>query len=253
METQISKPEDFHDKGFFHKHALLATLFFLLLIIGVGLAIYFALPDGTKCATFGTKCAQAPTTNNVQNSCLEGTKLEDCIDTVTEEEAPTPPPAEEDGLNTYTNTEYGFSFSYPDGVAVGKESPNSSLGEAEIEVPGIYVGHYVFVVADTAKLKADAKAYINPLVQISEEPIEESPEGPSVSCKITEIDNTNPITVVSCIGEGGPATYGLIDGPDFDVFVDGYSRGWDYENSNTLKFLSEPELIKILQTFQFSS
>jgi hypothetical protein len=156
-------------------------------------------------------------------------------------------------VKTYTNTQYGFSFDYPKAVEVGKMSSNSSLGTADVKVPGVFVGSYVFVVANTNQLRADAEDYYNSLAEAADNPPspEQLAEGPAIFCEKSTVKNAVSIQLVSCQGEGGPATYGLIKGPNYDIFVDGYSRGWDY-NLN-LKPLSMDDLVQILETFKFTS
>jgi hypothetical protein len=161
--------------------------------------------------------------------------------------------AQSASVKTYSNSQYGFSFDYPKAVAVGRVSSNSSLGTADVKVPGIFVGSYVFVVANTAQLKSDSENYYDSLAQAADNPPtpEEMAEGPTIFCEKAAVKNAVSIQLVSCQGEGGPATYGLIKGPNYDIFVDGYSRGWDY--GLDLKTLSKEDLVKILETFKFTN
>jgi len=88
MENQISKPEDFKEKGFWHKHAVLGALFFLFLLAGVAFALYQGplSNDALRCKALGTKCDSGEinnhnqSSNNTQPSCIEG--AEDCQDTI---------------------------------------------------------------------------------------------------------------------------------------------------------------------------
>lgn len=153
-------------------------------------------------------------------------------------------------LKTYTNSQYGFEFSYPSKVNVGLKSTSSVLGDANHNVPGIFVGQYVFVIADTSELKKAAASYFDAVSKI---PAKSPPtDGPTVECKVTTIKNMVSIQIVDCTGEGGPATYGLIKGANYDIFIDGYSGGWEKNPEMKEGFSSEADFIKTLESFNFT-
>lgn len=154
-----------------------------------------------------------------------------------------------DGNKIYTDKNRSYSFTYSSNVAVGAKANNSVLGTADINVPGIYVGNYVFVVADTQTLRNEAEEYFGKLADTAKNPPPVEPGFPSIECKLETVENSVNIQLVSCTGEGGPAVYGLVKGTSYDIFVDGYSRGWD--SKATLKTLPYDDLKKILQTFKF--
>ncbi len=173
------------------------------------------------------------------------TKLESVIST-----AKLGVPAVSATNKTYANAQYGFSFEYPLSVEVGSVAKNSTLGTADIAVPGIYVGNYVFVTANTDKLRKDSNEIVDQMVAVAKNPPPQEEGFPTISCKAETVKNAVSIQLVSCTGEGGPAVYGVIKGTMYDIFIDGYSKGWD--NSKQLKNLSYEDLKKILETFKFN-
>ncbi len=153
----------------------------------------------------------------------------------------------------YNNEKYGFSVQHPSNVKAGSVSDNSVLGTFQVPVRGFHVGPLVFVVLKDAELKQEATNYFEATAQAATSGSTQGGiDGPSVSCKMDKITNTS-ITVrsVSCVGEGGPARYAYIKGSSYDVFVDGYSKGYgDDDNGN---FSSEDDYEKILSTFKFKT
>ncbi len=157
---------------------------------------------------------------------------------------PTPVAAE---TKTYSNGQ--FSFNYPPKIIVGGIATNSVLGTANILVPGVYVGQYVFITLNSNKLRKEGSDYFNQMAEVAKNPPLQEEGFPTVACKLETVTNSLKIELVSCTGEGGPAVYGMIDGPNFDIFIDGYSRGWD--GTKTFTTISYQDLVKILETFKF--
>jgi hypothetical protein len=102
---------------------------------------------------------------------------------------------------------------------------------------------------DLRKTGAD---YFNESYNLALHPVKPAQGEPTVACTIDKISNSS-VTVksVSCSGEGGPARYALIVGTDYDVFVDGYSKGFDNANNGELK--ASTDYVNILGTFNFKA
>lgn len=120
------------------------------------------------------------------------------------------------GWQSYQDSSHGFTVYYPDGLAAGAVAPNSVLGTAQNPVGGTYVGPLVVVPLTTDAMKKSADAYFDQFVK--------SAQQPGSTCQGV----TFPVArfVVHCEGEGGPATYAYIMGDEYDLFIDGYSRGY---------------------------
>ena len=109
----------------------------------------------------------------------------------------------------------------------------------------------VFIVLRDAELKQEATNYFEATAQAVNS-AQAGIEGPAVSCKMDSVTNPNAqVRSVSCVGEGGPARYAYIKGSGYDVFVDGYSKG--YAEADVGNFTSEDDYLKILASFKFSS
>lgn len=154
------------------------------------------------------------------------------------------------GWKTYDNTKYSYEVKYPANLSAGKISTNSVLGDFQNPVPGFDVGPLVFVTlkADLRKAGAD---YFNESYNLALHPLAPTPDGPVVGCTIDKITNPNvQVQSVACTGEGGPARYALIKGKDYDVFVDGYSKGFDSQDNTD--FAASSDYITLLSTFKFT-
>ncbi len=149
----------------------------------------------------------------------------------------------------YTNDKYSFSVSYPPSLQAGAVSKNSVLGTYQVPVRGFHVGPLVFVVLKDSALKQDAQDYFNASYDLALHPQPSEPGSPSVSCKGESI--TTQIKSVSCSGEGGDAKYAYIKGTDFDVFVDGYSKGYDKQDYGS--FQTDTDYDAILSSFKFAT
>lgn len=111
METQISKPEDFEDKNWFHKHMLLSALFFTLLVLGVAAAIYFGpFKNEAKAPT-----QDQPANNGSMNACLAGST--DCNDIPNEKAMPA----------SFSSQSDNFEIVFPYGMEV-EEGPSNYPG-----------------------------------------------------------------------------------------------------------------------------
>lgn len=128
----------------------------------------------------------------------------------------------------YTNDTSGFEFQYPNYTTAGSIAPNSSLGTYQEPVKGIYAGSYVLVPLDKPGLVKDANDIVDSAINTAKNPPQPAEEGGlAVSCTEEKYGNVDlKIKAVSCVGEGGPAFYAIIDGPKTDLFVDGYSGGF---------------------------
>ncbi len=137
---------------------------------------------------------------------------------------------------TYVNTKYGFQLQYPANFKVGVISKNSVLGTFQVPVRGFHVGPLVLVVLKDPSLKKQAQDYFNQYAD----------------CTADKIKNlTVTVKAVTCVGEGGQARYAYIKGSAYDVFVDGYSKGYDTQDFG--KFSKETDYASILSTFKFQA
>jgi hypothetical protein len=176
--------------------------------------------------------------------------------TQTQQEAPTPPPAQipvsiPSNWKTYANTKYTFQLQYPPNLSAGTVSSNSVLGTYQVPVKGFHVGPLVLIVLRDPSLKQQAMAYFNQTSSSSSSSNTNTQGGQASACTPETIQNSNAtIKSVSCTGEGGSAHYSYISGPSYDVFVDGYSKGYDTADYGTLNQGSD--YAAILSTFKFS-
>jgi hypothetical protein len=157
------------------------------------------------------------------------------------------------GWQTYNNAKYGFSLQYPPNLKVGTVSGNSALGTFSAPVKGFHVGPLVLVVLKTADLKTQGKDYFNGYYNEALHPTTASPSdaGQSTGCTIDKINSSLNIKSVYCGGEGGAANYAYITGTDYDVFVDGYTKGYDTADFGS--FTKTSDYVNILSTFKFGS
>ncbi len=153
------------------------------------------------------------------------------------------------GWQVYANSKYGYSLQYPPNLKVGSISGNSVLGDAQNPIKGYHVGPLVLI-SLKGNLRKTGADYFNESYNLALNPPAQIPGGPAVVCNIDKINNPNiAVKSVSCTGEGGPARYALIIGSDYDVFVDGYSQGFD--NADNGSFKSDTDYNNILGTFSF--
>ena len=156
----------------------------------------------------------------------------------------------------YTNTKYNFSLRTPPSLKSGAVSGNSVLGTYQDSVKGFHVGPLVLVVLKDAAIKQEAQDYFNGFYDAALHPQPAAPsEGPTATCKIDKINNTAvSIKSVTCEGEGGPARYAYIKGSSYDVFVDGYSGGYDNLGGDIPPGrMAASDYLGILATFKFGA
>ncbi len=181
------------------------------------------------------------------------------LETVTPPPTPSTEPEEIEPVSTtgwkvYENDKHGFSLRYPTNQKAGSVSGNSVLGTADAPVRGFHVGPLVLVVLKDATLKKEAQEYFNTTYNVAlNPPSGEGQEIPPIECTIHKITNTKVegLRSVACNGEGGPAKYAYIEGASYDVFVDGYSKG--YDGSDNGNYTSDADYITVLSTFSFSA
>lgn len=166
-----------------------------------------------------------------------------------------PAPANDAAANwsTYSNSKYAYQVKYPPTMKAGAVSDNSALGTAQSPVKGYHVGPLVFVTLKGA-LRQQGASYFQESYNLALHPVTPAPGESPVTCTIDKINNPN-VTVqsVSCNGEGGPERYALIKGSDYDIFVDGYTGGYDNVDPNPPGRMDVNDYTNILASFQFTS
>ncbi len=158
------------------------------------------------------------------------------------------------GWKVYVNDKHGFNIQYPTTLKAGSISDNSVLGTFQVPIRGYHVGPLVFVILKDAEIKKDAQELFNNVYNAAVNPPSgEGAEVPPVECKIDKVTNTNVVSLkaVSCNGEGGPAKYAYIQGAAYDIFVDGYSKGYDQQNNGEIPNIAD--YVTILSTFKFGT
>ena len=149
------------------------------------------------------------------------------------------------GWKTYRDDGYGFQIRHPAKYqkTVGKVA-GSVFGTAKNPVFAASVGPLVFVKAEDAKLRKAANqkflSYWN-----------------NKSCLKKAINNGLDVKLVFCAVGGDAVNYGLAKGTSYDIFVDGYTGGYDQELLKAYgapgKSVSKSEMLTILSTFKFTS
>ena len=156
------------------------------------------------------------------------------------------------GWKTYTNDKHGFSIQYPSSLKAGSVSDNSVLGTFQVPVRGLHVGPLVIVALEDKTLKKDAQDYFDSYYNEAQNPRPAAPGEPSMACSIDKVTNSQVVGIksVSCNGEGGAARYAYITGKTYDVFIDGYSKGYDSQDNGSIA--SATDYTTILSTFIFT-
>jgi hypothetical protein len=169
-------------------------------------------------------------------------------DTQPEENVDTTPLVVPSDWKVYTNDKHGFTVQYPSNLKAGSISDNSILGTFQVPVRGYFVGPLVFVVLKDADLKKDAKELFDNVYNTAKNPTSMEGTEVPVECKI--ILDTDKKKVVGCAGEGGDAKYAYISGANYDVFVDGYTKGYSQQDVGKIK--DDKELSTIVSSFTFA-
>jgi hypothetical protein len=184
----------------------------------------------------------------------------------TDNTTPTPPPTtptpepettslvSTTGWKVYENDKHKFSIMYPPTHKAGEVSENSVLGTFQAPVRGFHVGPLVLVILKDATLKKEAQDYFDGVYKAATNPAPSAGEEVApIECKINSITNSKVVSTkaVTCNGEGGLARYAYIQGKSYDVFVDGYSKG--YDNSNNGDFTGDADFVTVLSTFTFTT
>lgn len=158
------------------------------------------------------------------------------------------------GWLTYVNSKYGFQLQYPPNLKVGTVSGNSVLGTFQAPIKGFHIGPLVLVVLKDTSLKKIGSDYFKGFYNPNPSPAPADQGSlPAATCTTNKITNTLVASLksVSCTGEGGAGSYAYIQGPSYDVFVDGYSKGYDSQDFGSLT--KATDYANILSTFKFSS
>ncbi|MEO8066033.1 MAG: hypothetical protein ABI643_04295 [Candidatus Doudnabacteria bacterium] len=157
------------------------------------------------------------------------------------------------GWKVYANDKHGFQLNYPPNLKVGSISKNSVLGTFQAPVKGFHVGPLVLVVLKDPTIKQTAVDNFNGSYNEALHPqASAGGEAPVTVCAVDKVSNPDVVSIksVSCTGEGGAARYAYIQGQAYDVFVDGYSKGFDSADNGS--FAKDTDYINILSTFKFS-
>lgn len=144
---------------------------------------------------------------------------------------------------TYKNDQYGFAFEYPSGTEVGNQSQSINLGTYQNPVMGISLANGVLVPVNNPSLQSQVKQLMD--IRLGQTKLQPSNTGePQIDCKVRPVMNSAAaVTVVYCVGEGGPAYYALIKSAGTEVFYDGYGHGG---------YVPPETIDKILSTFKFT-
>jgi|GEM_PF-2950913 hypothetical protein len=155
---------------------------------------------------------------------------------------------------TYTNDKHGFSVKYPSAMKAGSVSSNSVLGTYQVPVKGLHVGPLVLIALEDAGLKKQAQDYFAGYYNEAVNPAPTQPaDGPGpIACTLDKVSNSNVVSIksVTCSGEGGGAKYAYITGKSYDVFIDGYSKG--YDNADNGQFAKPEDYLTALGSFVFT-
>lgn len=200
----------------------------IILVLGVGIGFYARERNKQN----GADQNQSSSAQNTQNSTTSDSQPNGS-------NIPSP--------GHYQNTPYGFELTYPTTVAnapqlqtdfanlTGTTAPNSEMGTVQTPVSGIYIGPYVFVVANTPELKSKLDFYN--------------------FGRAEKIDNSDAdIRFESINGPSGPAQYAEIKAKNgLVIFVDGYSGGFGTQLQSGPPGRKDPNILKnILKSFKLT-
>ena len=153
------------------------------------------------------------------------------------------------GWKTYSDESYGFKVSHP---AKYSDTVSNIVKSSILNAPGTSVGPLIFIKADTQNLKTAANnrfdRYWNYMSQA---------ESPTNYCRKQVIEGIygSEFRVVFCLINNKEERFAHIKGQKYDVFVDGYTSGYDKTLIDTYgtasKAMSQSEFTQILSTFSF--
>jgi len=214
------------------KHKILGYLFVIVAGAAIVSGIYYVQTSKQADTAIDLPAHQSTASNSNVNNPTKSTDTKDS------------------DIETYVNDKYGFQLDYPKGLTgVGELSKNSELGTFDKPVPGYFVGHYVFIPL-VGGLKTSGEQNFNNYLNIAVNPPKQEPGMPYVSCKTEKISNPDfAVDYVSCNGEGGPAEYALVKSDGLELFMDGYSSGFqgrpaDEQKIDIKKILGSLTLVK---------
>ncbi|MCX6764082.1 MAG: DUF333 domain-containing protein [Candidatus Moranbacteria bacterium] len=191
-------------------------------------------PDGSQCDEWAYYRGECKPVGSLKNNSLEK------------------------GWKVYKNSQYNFELAVPDYVNTGQISENSVVGTYNDPIKGIYIGNLILIVADNKDLKEKAKEYFEGYYVKGIKTEGDPKKGPSITCEGEEIlNNYATMRIVSCNGEGGPATYGLIEAEKYMIFVDGYSVGFSQNQELSNEIVSfknqAQEIKKMMASFKIAN
>jgi hypothetical protein len=143
------------------------------------------------------------------------------------------------GWKTYRDEGYGFQVRHPSKYQEGVGKIVSSV----FGVSATSVGPLTFVKAESLALRTTVNAAFESYWN-------------NKNCVKKAVNTGLDIKLAFCTISGKPANYALVKGDDFDIFVDGYTFGYDKELASLYggakNTMSQSEMLTILSSFKFA-